>query len=139
MELFVETELTCTDSHHDTEDRFGDWYAYYDFEVLLVSLKGEKIDSIAVDFEAKVGDEVYVLWMIYSSGDSFGRSSGDGEVIWVFKDYKIAMEAYKKWYKAEEYSISFVVDGGHTMTTSNPSSGYFEHQDSLHLVKYIVE
>ena len=72
------------------------------------------------------------MYVTYDTGDSFGRARGVGEIIWVFKDATLAMKAKQKYEEENakcnpEFTITFEVDGGETLSQSNPAAGYFEN------------
>lgn len=144
MKLFVQSEEQCINSHR-SEEKYGDWGATYAFNIFGVALiqvsRGD--DEIEVGFDTAVGDRVHVLSMIYSTGDTFGRSIGRGEILWVFKDSEIAGEALLTWTKLanaqSQHSVSFKVDGGETVCLSNPASGYFEDCGSVNLQTFIIQ
>lgn len=48
-----------------------------------------------VDFEVKAGDEVYVVYVRYSTGDTFGCSHGAWYIVDVFNSYKEAIKSKK--------------------------------------------
>jgi hypothetical protein len=133
-ELFVQYNKECIDSYR-SEEMYGDWREEYDFNVTGVSLTsrdrwGEEKLGCLVD--VKAGEPVFVLYITYDTGDSFGRARGVGEIIWVFKDATLAMKAKVKYEEENsksnpEFTITFEVDGGETLSQSNPAAGYFEN------------
>lgn len=145
MELYVQYREICTESYHSGE-QYGDWRQSYDFGVEGVSLTSrgrydeEKLGCLV---DVKAGDVVYVLYMTYDTGDTFGRATGKGEVIWVFKDVQLAMKAKQRWIEENdkndpEFSIEFEVDGGETLTQSNPAAGYFENVGYISVDTFLV-
>ena len=144
-DLYVQYDEQCTHSHRSPE-QYGDWSESWDFLVTGVSLTSrspwceEKLGCLV---EVKAGDPVFVLYMTYDTGDSFGRATGKGEVIWVFKDPALAMKAKALWDKENNkrdpsYSIEFEVDGGQTVTQSNPAFGYFENVGYIDVQTFLV-
>ena len=133
-ELFVQYNKECIDSYR-SEEMYGDWREEYDFNVTGVSLTsrdrwGE--DKLGCLVDVKAGEPVFVLYITYDTGDSFGRARGVGEIIWVFKDATLAMKAKAKYEEENsksnpEFTITFEVDGGETLSQSNPAAGYFEN------------
>jgi hypothetical protein len=133
-ELFVQYNKECIDSYR-SEEMYGDWREEYDFNVTGVSLTsrdrwGE--DKLGCLVDVKAGEPVFVLYITYDTGDSFGRARGVGEIIWVFKDAALAMKAKAKYEEENsksnpEFTITFEVDGGETLSQSNPAAGYFEN------------
>lgn len=144
MELFVQYTSICLDSYREDRE-YGDWSETYDFNVTGVNqtsraqwsgLAGRE-ERVNVSFDADVGDTVYVLWMTYSTGDSFGHGSGYGEILWVFKNEEVAKYALNQVNECvEEYSIKFKDDDGNVIEFSNPGSGYFESVDSLTISEF---
>jgi hypothetical protein len=145
MELYVQYHEHCTENYHSGE-QWGDWRQSFDFGVDGVSLTSrdryneEKLGCL-VDVQA--GEPVFVLYMTYSTGDTFGRADGKGEVIWVFKDPMLAMKAKQQWKEENdkrdpEFSITFEVDGGEKITQSNPAAGYFENVGYIDVGTFLV-
>ncbi len=118
---------------------YGSWCELNQFNVDHIYLDDDD-PNFVTSFDALVGDKVFLLVMEYSHGDSFGTSSGNGEVLYVFKDEKVAKEAYKVWRdNIEEYSIKFLNDAGDTITLSNPAAGYFENCEELDILTFTIE
>lgn len=139
-------------SSHTSEEEYGSWHSTSDFNVRGVGLTSNYLSNEMFTVGTKVdyADVVYVLWMVYSTGDSFGSSEGNGEILWVFKDNVLADRAYQLWKSAQEAkqdrnnnqsysSIEFEVDGGERVRLNNPAWGYFEHVTSLELTMFLVE
>jgi len=98
-ELFVETQSRCEKDYHSGE-QFGSWETIYDSLVKRVSRNSSFLNKWS--FEAfKVPDEVYnaqsvyVIYVIYSSGDSFGNSSGNLAVAFITEMPDEALECKK--------------------------------------------
>lgn len=146
MKLYINTYNRCTQSQR-SEEAYGEWYESYDFRINSVHLDrtSDYDEEFDVPFEVVEGDEVYILYMIYTSGDSFGYSDGNSEIIWVFKDKEVARKAegvYIDAVESEEYNnslIEVVVDGGTTLKLSNPAWGYFENVSTIELETFKVE
>jgi len=145
MDLFVQYDEHCTHSHREPVE-YGSWREDYDFRVKGVSLTSRdhwNEEKLGCTVDVKAGDVVFVLYMTYDTGDSFGRATGKGEIIWVFKDPVLAMVAKAKW-EAEndkrdpEFSIEFEVDGGTKVKQSNPAAGYFENVGYVDVQTFMV-
>lgn len=144
MKLYVKTKSYCYESHR-SEEEYGDWYSNSDFSIKGVYANkpdGWDVESFDLPFECNIGDPVFVLWMTYSSGDSFGHSEGNGEVLWVFKDPLIALNAKRVWEKANDkdghYEVEFLADNNLKVKMSNPAAGYFENMSSLELESFLI-
>jgi hypothetical protein len=150
MKLFVRYTEKCIEDYWDGKE-YGDWHQEFQFSVHDIGLSSLKKwgalidgeDTIEVPFECDIGDKVYVLVMIYSTGDSFGHADGRGEIIYLFKDKALANAAYEEFLKAcnktsEAYNVEIKVDGGATVELHNPAYGYFEHLEDLRVVELEV-
>lgn len=142
-----------TVSSHRSADAYGDWSERIEFTVGEVSLTepvNYNRDYFTVSFDAVAGDKVHVLTMIYSTGDSFGRGDGYGEILWVFKDPKIAFEAEKTWRERcindpdhnesweDRMSTKFLADNKLQVMLSNPCADYFARLQDLRVEERIV-
>lgn len=132
--VYVETLEISYESYHSGE-QYGDWGESKGFDVTKVSLTQEFCDECFDLGEPVVaGDKVHVVYVVYDTGDSFGRSTGNGELVWVFKDEELARKAVSEIEKnSEKYSIKIDLGENRSMTWSNPGAGYFEN---ITLVKY---
>jgi len=133
--LFVKYSHSIILEEHST-DPYGPWYVDYDFEVKSVHLfdPDYPYEELGTVLDLKIGDPVYVLYMIYSSGDSFGSSSGNGEILWTFANHDAAMlalECIKE--KDSEWNLEFLDDAGTIIKMSNPAAGYFENLNSVNI------
>lgn len=144
MELYVNT--TTTVSHWNDGEEYGQWETNKETTIHSVSLTKPKpktsdiwSEKFNVLFDTKVGDVVYVLYMTYSSGDSFGFSEGEHETIWLFKDKSLAEAARKEYENCNTYRIDIVVDSGETLKLTNPAWGYFENISSCDVLEFVVE
>ena len=145
MDLFVQYHEHCTDSYHSGE-QYGDWRESYSFGVDGVSFTSHgqwNEDVLGCLVDVKAGEPVFVLYMTYDTGDTFGHADGKGEVIWVFKDAALAMKAKQQWQEENdkrdpEFSIRFEVDGGEFVTQSNPAAGYFENVGYIDVSTFLV-
>ncbi len=144
MGLYVKTSDIVTSSYREDKP-YGDWYSYHDFSIEGVYTRvGAEytygVEEINVQFDAKEGDLVYVLYMIYDTGDSFGRAHGLGEVFWVFNDEWAAEKARREVVKnSDQYSVEFDDGFGKMIKLSNPGAGYFETIQSIEVKPCLVE
>lgn len=128
-------------SEHRSEEEYGSWSRECSFHLDNVSLTH---DNFADVFEQDVqyADIVHVLYMVYSSGDSFGSDSGIGEVIWAFKDENLAWAAYNKLLLETKddglHEISIQTEHGE-LRFRNPAFDYFSCVEGIFLVQRLVE
>ena len=142
--VYVQYREVCTSSFREDEE-WGSWGEEYSFSVKGVSLTSNKDydfhseDKVPCLTEVAVGQEVFVLWISYTTGDSFGSASGKGEVLWVFSDKKTATDARKEVYRQEKnLDIKLALEDGSVIKLSNPVQGYFERLDSVIIDSFIV-
>lgn len=147
MKLYVHHDTYCDyDRREDTGDGPYEytWSSSFSHEILGVQrecpdARRYMYEAFEVDFAVEDGDMVYVLDITYSTGDSFGHSEGNYEVMWVFKDQDVATAAEKMIY-ANEKKLSFkiVVESGEVVELSNPAFGYFNRLSSVNVEAFGV-
>lgn len=142
--VYVETQEYCYNSYHSGE-QYGDWSEELGYEVVGVKLSQEGYeDCFDLGESVQVGEEVHVVYIIYEDGDSFGRRTGRGELVWVFKDRELAKKAVSKIYEEngkENYAYSIEIELGknRTMKWSNPAAGYFESLTDVDIKSFLVK
>lgn len=95
-ELYFEVVERCTNDYHDGEE-YGKWERSYDSSLTKISRNKDLLDKW--NFEAyRVNDEVYnaqnlyVVIVEYSTGDTFGRSDGHLAIAFVTENADEAVE-----------------------------------------------
>lgn len=104
------------------------------------------VDTEVSDFNLeniKVGDVVYVIYAIYSTGDSFGNDTCGGfEVIIMNSNSDIATKNYdiivKNQNNRDRGTVELTLDNGNIMSYYPPWNGYFENLEDLRLESYCV-
>src|SRR6478735_8874152 len=97
--LYIEVSSRTTDSYREPE-RFGSWSETNVSSVGKVSKSIEGLSRWNFS-EFKVPDEVYnsptvyIVYVIYSSGDSFGSSSGNIAIAFVTENVEEAQQVQK--------------------------------------------
>ena len=72
---------------------YGSWKEEYDVSVQNRVSKVIQYPSVVSSFDFEPGEMAYLITVVYSSGDSFGKSTnGSYEDIWLFKNPKVAMD-----------------------------------------------
>ncbi len=139
MPLYVGTS-TYGEKHYDSDEPYySSWSEILSFGVEWVSTRNKRGELFNVNFEVEVGMKVYVVYGIYSMGDSFGSSEGNGEVIHVFKDEALAKDAVKV-IEANKNLTSFniKIDNNETRKIHVPWGGYFEVFNHADYGEFIV-
>lgn len=80
------------ESEQLAEEEYGSWEDCYSNQFEKIS-KAKEIPDVVSDFDIQKGEKCWVVWVEYSSGDSFGMSENcSTEVCGVFRDKKCAQE-----------------------------------------------
>ena len=138
----VEIESLCTHSEHEHE-AYGSWEEHYSNRfgrIFPVEQGGDIISSI----KAKSGEKVWVVWVEYSTGDSFGNSHcGSTEAIAIFKDIDAAEELVKALENSKRDSddnfYCETSDGQIIKIDYTPWTGYFETLEEVHLDRVTMD
>lgn len=86
-------------------------------------------EQVEVDFDAKLGDAVWVVYVRYGTGDSFGHTNGAWTIIGVYKDHNKAEKV------AEQINLkTYVSPGGYLVW-----EGYFESFECCEVQGFIVK
>jgi hypothetical protein len=100
--------------------------------------------ALPADFEVEVGDTVYVVFAVYSTGDTFHRA--DGEYLEVLSFHKDAQRAYRNKAAAEgprgkeaSFSMTIEFENGKKVSRHCPWDGYFESLDYVSVDSYTVQ
>ena len=90
----VEIESECQKSSGEPGP-WGHWEARYSQRFIGVERDDENPD-IASDLEIEKGEECYVVWLTYSTGDSFGQAiDNETAAIGIFRDFASADQLSK--------------------------------------------
>jgi len=142
--LFVNYCSFCESSEYSSEE-YGSWSEYWDFCVEDVSLtKNNRRQSypekFTVDWTPVEGQEVYVLYVRYGDGDSFGFAEGKGEVVWVFRDRTVAEAAKNALETADSnaYSVEIAVESGKKIKMNNRAYDYFTSVNGYYIESFTV-
>ena len=133
----------------DPDDSFSRDSTASDSNPTSVSLCVDKESTLAVPFEGEKNDDVYLLWITYTTGDSFGSDSGNFLPIAVFKTMEKA-EAAKSIIKlhdflessnalTNEFSVFINDELGFENCISATWAGYFESLDSIEITKFSLQ
>jgi hypothetical protein len=89
--------------------------------------------------DVKQGDEFYVVYAVYSTGDSFGHDEGASlEFISYHKNPDLAFENKKAMESHSDGQIQIKLDNGETVQRYCPWDGYFECLDYVQVDKFMV-
>lgn len=90
----VEYDMYC--DSYDSGEEWGEWRRTCDTTVTGLSTSKKKdFYDFDTDFDTEPGQELYLVWGNYNSGDSFGHESGKPEFVELFDDYDKACDFAK--------------------------------------------
>lgn len=86
------------------------------------------------------GDDVWVLWVEYTTGDSVSQYTDQGEIIATFTSQERAAAAQAEWNNSRQAgTVCFMDDGGDMMYLQNPAADYFSAITDVHIRKFTVD
>jgi hypothetical protein len=139
MRVSVEYSQYCTHDYHSGE-RYGDWEKSYDSSVTGVRVLREDEESGYSSETFLLPDDAttaYVVYMVYSTGDSFGRSSGEIDIIHCTASSDKAHALAKMVTEnPNEYSIKFTDDFDREVSIYNRGAGYFESIEYVEVLSF---
>ena len=152
--LAPDIQVYCT--HDEREDvPYGSWEKSHSHSVGSTAIirATARYGGVPVDFEPKVGKTVYLVYMIWSSGDSFGRDDQGSSEQLIYRTREDAekaravlleplpkVETQQSW---DEHVASHTVkvplpSGNGEQTFCRPWFGHFESLDSIDIHELTV-
>jgi hypothetical protein len=131
--IFVEIIQSCTRDYHSGE-QYGEWETEYDNTVTKISRNKDLLQNWNFE-ECKVPDEVYdapFLYLVvvtYSTGDTFGRSSGNTAIAYITEDPEEAVKIRDDLNLGKNPSNDAKCPKGYC-----PWDGYFESMDDVSII-----
>lgn len=153
MYLKFNEEHACTHSYSSPE-RFGDWSQDYDFDPPTRAWEVDKRTYGGFPYvgpEPTKGDTLYVIYAVWSSGDSFGSDSrGSYEFVCVNNDRDRAYANLAKlrgdqnskpnYYSSGGNQVEVLLDNDTSMKVYTGAwKGYFEHLDTLDIATVVFD
>lgn len=133
----VNIKQRCVSEERSTE-QFGSWHKSYSNAAPSYIEKEDKYPDVLSTYDCENGDVVILVWIEYSTGDSFGKPDrGSAEAIGVFTDMKAAKELKNHITKqADDNKDGYCIktsDGQVFQSDYAPWNGYFEKLEEVHL------
>lgn len=130
IHIRVEYDERCTHSKRENV-QYGSWTETYDSGITDVSVidENETCTYHSETFKVPDGTEkVFVVYMIYDTGDSFGRAYGKISIMHCTASEEAADKLAKYITEhGDEYTIKYTDDFGREISLYNSGAGYFEH------------
>jgi hypothetical protein len=128
---FADSEEEWDANDTDTHWAIGDYGKFS---------KEDRYMSSYIDASLKKGDIVYILYAIYSTGDSFHRDiDGELEIILASLDYDYLDFIKHELVKDGNDSIKLCLENGEMTTFYKPWSGYFESLSEIDIKLVKIE
>lgn len=151
MIYFVNIEQTCLQSDYESKE-YGSWSETWDNKFCFVEVvETVTHNTIKSKLDIKPGEEAIVVWIEWSSGDSFGYADNKYvEPIAVFKDVSSAEQLKEKIlehvqiYQEEgnfekAYHLKLTTNDGQTFDEYCDWIGYFERLEEVHIEHTIMK
>lgn len=141
----------------EASKKYGHWERSYSNSFEKISTQAKGIPDGVSDFDIQPGETCYVVWLEYSSGNSFGMAENENiEVVGVFKDKKCAKEleqvikkqnqAYRQgdfafgesWEDMHKFYCK-TSDGQEFQYGFCPWYGYFEVLENVYVEEAVME
>jgi hypothetical protein len=141
MRICVTYDELCTHNEHSGE-RYGDWSESYSSSVTGAHRIGDD-EKTSYNSETFIvpddATEVFVVYMIYNTGDSFGNADGKIDII----HCTVSEEAADRLAKyitehPDEFTIKFTDDFGRDISLDNRGAGYFERISYVGIESFAV-
>lgn len=104
-------------------------------------IKLSKAGDLEVSFKPIIGQTYFLLYVLYSTGDSFGHDSGNIEFIGLYRTDEVAKrnaerirksrEDYEKKCDVASFSVELETGAGKLYKTNTPWNGYFESLEDV--------
>ena len=148
LEMFgyiINIDQYCNHYEHSSE-QYGNWSESHTNTLNRTANKTTEFPVVVSIHDIPSGSNALVVWAEWSTGDSFGKSSGGAaEVIGIFKDLDSAaslrnqIEDHTKNRKSGEYGYKFETPDGQIFESGfAPWTGYFETLESVNVDTVVV-
>lgn len=141
----MDTSVVHWDREPDEDDSFdqGVKVEYHTINgVILVDEEKERRPwyNIETDIDVKVGDTVWFVYVIYTTGSTFGQAKGNIEYIDIFTDENEAFACYKtiKDDEITKYEFSYTNNGKTKKGHSYSWDDYFGGLDEVRCIPVTV-
>jgi len=129
------------ENSHRGNGKYAEWSNHKSYDIEGLEISDTSWSDLETSFDVLPNKDYYLLYAVYGTGDSFGRSSGKLEYIYLYEDENIAKQAaklidadYTKYCKEKGDSFASVtipVEDNKTLKLSCCWKGYFERLEEL--------
>jgi hypothetical protein len=143
MELYCDYDQTSYNvGGHDQNDEWSRDSSEGDYWVTGVRLSGGFRDVVesAPGETFKEGDEVHVVYVVYTTGDTFGSDGGHSSLLVATKDIEIALAAEAWAKKVNDFGTCDEEWARGMKSPPYPAwVGYFERLDAVRIFSGVVQ
>jgi len=126
----VDNDYVVVTRHADPDERWDGDDLSMDHSIEGFNLV-EGYGDLEVGFEPDFDKTYFLLYGIYSTGDSFHHEEGRIEFVDLYEDREVAWENYRRLEKSNEYTVTLKHESGKEYGFYVPWRGYFENLSSL--------
>lgn len=137
--LYFQIDSTYEEDDRELRDEWDrpDSWSSHELVRAFLSEGSRYRDSCPIDFGVAEGDQVFAIFAVWSTGDSFSHDSGMyREVIAVYKTRELA-DAACKALDTDDNTV-YYAETGKMVQFVVPWAGYFESLDSIDVVPLTV-
>jgi hypothetical protein len=134
---------SCDDSEF-SDEKWGPWSEDWSHSFGSIHrITPPQYSDVSSDLNILAEEPVYVVWVEYSTGDSFGWANrGRAVAVGVFKTYEDA-QALEAWLnnkdKARSYSQTYDSPDGQILQIYCEWEGYFERLESVNITPTVMQ
>lgn len=135
-------------NYHHSGEEYGDWSESNSIDYIHAEISDSGYGNVALfpnQKEPKRGEDIFVVGVSYSSGDSFGHGSGYHELLWAFTDGDLAFKLQDLLEKDNEKNPDYNFKDGNyvffegTKVITSTWKGYFEHLEHVFVERLMVK
>lgn len=137
--IVVNKSYTEVTRESDPDDRWDADDTYTSNNIVGIKFSEGYSDLNAIPFEILPDKDYYLLYVIYSTGDSFSHHEGQIDYVELYEDRSLAEASakmieddYKEWRKKEnKWNVEILNSRGEMFQFYCPWKGYFERLTSV--------
>lgn len=132
------TEKTTSEPPENEDPYYRDsTHTTHSIQGISLKKRGSRYnETLELDYQPDADALHYLVYALYSTGDSFGHDSGRIEFIDLFKTESDANDCHELLKKAKDGSARIKSGGGKAYTFSVPWIGYFDRLESIEIESF---